>query len=75
MSLEDALFYHFYPEPVRSVLSRMASDPTYLWNRLAPLIARLPQWIQERQHYRMRRAVLRNDEDLEELLAFSGFSR
>ncbi len=75
ISLEDQQFRQFYPQQLRIVLSRMASNNSLLWTWFAPLIARSPQWIQERRHYRVRRAVLRNDEALEDLLAFSGFSR
>jgi preprotein translocase subunit SecA len=75
VSFEDPLLNDFYPESVRTVLLRMESSNRFLWNGLVPLIARLPQWIREQQHYRRRRAVLRSDEDLEDLLAFSGIDR
>jgi preprotein translocase subunit SecA len=75
VSLDDPLICDFYPDSVRSVLARVASHSPFVWNRLAPVIARIPQWTQERTHYRARRAVLRHDEDLEDLLAFSGFGR
>ena len=75
VSFEDRLLNDFYPESVRIVLLRTASSNTFLWNGLVPLIARLPQWIREQQHYRRRRAVLRSDEDLANLLAFSGIDR
>ncbi len=75
VSLEDDLVRDFYPTAMRHVLARAASNEGFLWKHLAPVIARLPQLARERQHLRLRTAVLSHDEHLEELLAFSGLRR
>ena len=75
ISLEDQLYCDSYPDVVRAGLARCASSCPVLWNLCAPLIARWPQRAKERQHQLLRQAVLRNDEDLEKTLAFSGFSK
>jgi preprotein translocase subunit SecA len=75
ISLEDELMREVYPARIRRLLGGLAASHPRLWQRISPRLARLPQWRKERQHRQLRMNVLRKDEDLENLLAFSGVGR
>lgn len=70
VSLEDDLLRSLIGKRLH-YLQRVSHNGKLPWLLAAPLIG-LAQWVAEKRHGAMRRSLLRADDSLEDLLAFSG---
>jgi preprotein translocase subunit SecA len=72
LSLEDALLVRSYPRGVLRLLRALSGHAGCLPGWLAVLVARLPQWREERRQRAERRLLLEHDERAERRLSFAG---
>ncbi|HSG90605.1 MAG TPA: hypothetical protein VLA56_15425 [Pseudomonadales bacterium] len=72
LSLEDELMTDFYPQVVVDLLRSLLGGSGVVRGRRADLLTALPQRVAEWRHARIRRALLKQDDQLLSLLAFSG---
>jgi preprotein translocase subunit SecA len=72
LAVDDQLMREFYPKAFVALLARRR--PGLIQRRLGPSLAALPQHAAEHRHARIRRALLKADAQLGDLLAFSGRS-
>jgi preprotein translocase subunit SecA len=72
LSLEDEPVMRHVPVQIRSLAGRAARPGMPLWGWLGELLTSLPQRADERRHARMRRGLMELEEQLGDLLAFSG---
>jgi len=74
LSMEDALLeQRRIGVMLKSAKLMVKNIPVLLWV-FGPSLQRLAQMKMERMHYRIRKQVLRSDQDLERTLSFSGYS-
>ncbi len=74
LSMEDALLeQRRIGVMLKSAKLMVNNIPVLLW-LFGPALQRLAQMKMERMHYRIRKQVLRSDQDLERTLSFSGYS-
>ena len=71
-SLEDEREQAYYPAGVRRLMARMARPGAPIKRWFGDLLTSLPQRAEERRHARIRRNLVRLEEYLEDLLAFTG---
>ena len=74
ISLEDELIKDFYGEKVLKVLIRAFNSERPLPYWYAMTIIKLAQSLTERKHSRLRKELLKQDDSMGDLLAFSGTS-
>jgi preprotein translocase subunit SecA len=72
LSLDDEILRHHLSDFIRRILTRLLQKDTTASQCLGLLAMRLAQSAQEHQSLRMRRDLLKMDEQLGRLLAFSG---
>ena len=72
LSLEDEPVMRHVPARIRSLAGRAARPGMPLWGWLGERLTSLPQHADERRHARMRRGLVELEEQLGDLLAFSG---
>lgn len=72
VSLEDEIFELYLPPWIKAVLVRFFDDRGVLPPRLLPLLRWAVQRRAEARHARIRRDMMRLDENLSDMLAFSG---
>ena len=72
LSLEDEPVTRHVPERIRRLAARAARPGMPLWGWLGEFLTSLPQRADERRHARMRRDLQELEEQLGDLLAFSG---
>jgi preprotein translocase subunit SecA len=72
LSLEDVLLSRSYPLLLLRALRALAGHSGHLPTWLAVVVARLPQWLEERRQRGERRLLLEQDDRAERRLAFAG---
>jgi preprotein translocase subunit SecA len=71
LSLSDERTTHFFSATVRDWMDRLALRGDRISSWALVFLSSLPQLAEERRHSRMRRGLLKLEEDLDQLLAFS----
>ena len=74
VSIEDELVALYFPRLLLAMISRSSDQLRPISDLLGRLIAKLSQSAAEREHARTRRELLKLDEQLAKMLAFSGRS-
>jgi preprotein translocase subunit SecA len=72
LSLEDEPVAIYYPAWIRRLLARLGAPGAPLGRWVGEALTRLPQRAEERRHAQMRRNLVDLEDDLDDLLAFSG---
>jgi preprotein translocase subunit SecA len=72
LSLEDQAVEHFYSSAILKALSRLSVNDGALPDYLGKLILRLPQHKNEKKQRRIRKQLIKQDNHLSRILAFSG---
>ena len=72
LSLDDPLIAKQYRAWQLAQLRALARRDGYIWQWLAPYVVRRVQRAIERRHHRARHAVQKHNEQLRDLLAFTG---
>jgi len=72
LSLEDQAIEHFYSSAILKALSRVSDNNGALPDFLGKFILRLPQHKNEKKQRRIRKQLIKQDNHLSRILAFSG---
>ena len=72
LSLDDPALVHFYSSAMLSVLAKLAPGNRPVPESISRLILRLPQQKNEQEQRRIRKLLMKQDQRLQRVLAFSG---
>ncbi len=72
LSLEDPALVHFYSSAMLNVLAKLAPGNRPVPESISRLILRLPQQKNEQEQRRIRKQLMKQDQHLRRVLAFSG---